>query len=98
MAPGRRAVTGTERVRVVRRSPALVILWWTYRSWRTKACPRERRVPFREVDVSGDAAAARDLMGRSGLVGVPVIQAGGRPIAGFGRSRIDQLFGLRNCL
>lgn len=62
---------------------------------RAKAYLRERRVPFREVDVSRDAAAARDLVRRTGQMGVPVIQIDGRPIVGFDRPQIDHLLGLR---
>lgn len=62
---------------------------------RAKAYLREQRVPFREVDVSRDAAAARDLVRRTGQMGVPVIQIDGRPIVGFDRPRIDRLLGLR---
>ncbi len=62
---------------------------------RAKAYLRERQVPFREVDVSRDAAAARDLIRRTGQMGVPVIQIDGRPIVGFDRLQIDRLLGLR---
>jgi glutaredoxin 3 len=65
-------------------------------SWctRAKAYLREQRVPFREVDVSRDPAAARDLVRRTGQMGVPVIEIDGRPIVGFDRSQIDRLLGL----
>ena len=62
---------------------------------RAKAYLRQRRVPFREVDVSRDAAAARDLVRRSGQMGVPVIEIDGRPVVGFDRPQIDRLLGLR---
>lgn len=61
---------------------------------RAKAYLRERSVPFRDVDVSRDPAAARDLVRRTGQIGVPVIEIDGRPIVGFDRARIDQLLGL----
>lgn len=65
-------------------------------SWcrRTKTYLRERQVQFREVDVSRDAAAARDLVRRTGQTGVPVIDIDGRPIVGFDRDTIDRLLGL----
>jgi glutaredoxin-like YruB-family protein len=62
---------------------------------RAKSYLRERRVPFREVDVSRDAAAARDLVRRTGQMGVPVIEIDGRPVVGFDRPVIDRLLGLR---
>jgi glutaredoxin 3 len=61
---------------------------------RAKTYLRERRVPFREVDVARDAVAARDLVRRTGQMGVPVIEIDGRPIVGFDRARIDRALGL----
>jgi len=61
---------------------------------RAKAYLRERRVPFREVDVARDAAAARDLVRRTGQTGVPVVEIDGKPIVGFDKSQIDRLLGL----
>jgi glutaredoxin 3 len=56
---------------------------------------RQRGVRFRDVDVSKDAAAARDLVRRSGQQGVPVLDIGGRIIVGFNRPEIDKLLELR---
>ncbi len=61
---------------------------------RAKAYLRERHVPFREVDVARDAAAARDLVRRTGQTGVPVVEIDGKPIVGFDKSQIDRLLGL----
>ncbi len=61
---------------------------------RAKAYLRSRGVPFREVDVSRDPAAARDLVRRTGQMGVPVIEIDGRPIVGFDQAQIDRLLGL----
>jgi glutaredoxin 3 len=55
---------------------------------------RQKGVRFRDVDVSRDAAAARDMQRRSGQMGVPVIDIGGRIVVGFDRPKIDQLLGL----
>ncbi len=65
-------------------------------SWcrRLKAYLRERRVAFREVDVSRDASAARDLQRRTGQLGVPVIVIDNRPVVGCDRPTIDRLLGL----
>ncbi|BAJ62307.1 glutaredoxin family protein [Anaerolinea thermophila] len=56
---------------------------------------RERGVPFKDVDVSRDAAAARDMVRRSGQSGVPVLDIGGKIVVGFDRPKIDQYLGLR---
>ncbi len=56
---------------------------------------RQRNIKFTEVDVSRDAAAARDMMRRSGQMGVPVIDIGGKIVVGFDRPKIDRLLGLK---
>lgn len=61
---------------------------------RAKSYLRERRVSFREVDVSRDASAARDLVRRTGQMGVPVIEIDGKPVVGFDRERVDRLLEL----
>jgi glutaredoxin 3 len=60
-----------------------------------KSYLRSKGVPFRDVDVSRDAAAARDMVRRTGQMGVPVVEIDGRPIVGFDRNRIDSALGLR---
>ena len=61
---------------------------------RAKTYLRGRGVAFRDVDVSRDPAAARDLVRRTGQMGVPVIEIDGKPIVGFDKSQIDRLLGL----
>ncbi len=56
---------------------------------------RRNKVRFRDVDISKDPAAARDVMRRSGQMGVPVIDIGGKIIVGFDKSQINQLLGLK---
>ncbi len=55
---------------------------------------RQRKIRFREVDVSRDPAAARDMVRRSGQSGVPVIDINGKIIVGFDRAKIDKYLGL----
>lgn len=61
----------------------------------TKRYLRQRGIPFKEVDVSRDQAAARDMVRRSGQSGVPVIDVGGKIVVGFDRAKIDRLLGLK---
>ncbi|GAB4412233.1 MAG: glutaredoxin family protein [Anaerolineae bacterium] len=70
----------------------------------TPSCPhcnhakrylRERGIRFRDVDVSRDPAAARDMVRRSGQQGVPVIDIGGKIVIGFNKAEVDRLLGLR---
>ncbi len=78
---------GTHRV-IVYSSPTCV---WCMRA---KTYLRTRGVPFRDVDVSRDPAAARNLVRRTGQMGVPVIEVDGSPIVGFDQARIDSALGL----
>ena len=61
---------------------------------RAKSYLRSRGVKFREVDVARDQAAARDLVRRTGQMGVPVVEIDGKPIVGFDQAKIDRLLGL----
>ncbi|MCB0138184.1 MAG: NrdH-redoxin [Caldilineaceae bacterium] len=56
---------------------------------------RQKGVKYRDVDVSRDPAAARDMVRRSGQQGVPVIDIGGKVIIGFDRPKINHLLGLK---
>ncbi len=63
---------------------------------RAKSYLRSRGVRFREVDVARDPAAARDLMRRTGQMGVPVVEIDGKPVVGFDQAKIDRLLGLKS--
>ncbi len=56
---------------------------------------REKGVKFTDIDVSRDQAAARDMVRRSGQMGVPVIDIGGKIIVGFNRPQINTLLGIK---
>ncbi len=62
---------------------------------KTKKYLRERGVPFKDVDVSRDPAAAHHIARRSGQQGVPVLDIGGKIVVGFDRPKIDKLLGLK---
>ncbi|MBN1438558.1 MAG: NrdH-redoxin [Anaerolineales bacterium] len=56
---------------------------------------REKGIKFKDVDVSRDAAAARDVVRRSGQMGVPVIDIGGKIVVGFDRPKIDRILAIK---
>ncbi|AHY48370.1 Glutaredoxin-related protein (plasmid) [Rubrobacter radiotolerans] len=60
-------------------------------SWcrRAKQYLKEKRVPFKEIDVGRDPEAARDLVRKTGQTGVPVLKIGSKWIVGFDRPRIE---------
>lgn len=69
----------------------------------TPACPwcnkvkdylKNKRVPFREVDVMVDSTGAREMVAKSGQRGVPVVDIEGNIIIGFDQGSIDRLLDL----
>ncbi len=65
----------------------------------TKHCPwcqrakqflKENGVAFKEVDVSSDEDAAREMIEKSGQMGVPVIEIDGEIIVGFDQNAIKR--------
>ena len=56
---------------------------------------REKGIQFRDVDVSRDTAAARDMLRRSGQSGVPVIDIAGKIVIGFDRPKIERYLGIK---
>ncbi len=56
---------------------------------------KQNKIRFKEVDVSRNPSAARDLERVSGQRGVPVLLIGNRPVVGFDKSKIDRLLGIR---
>jgi glutaredoxin 3 len=66
-------------------------------SWcrRAKKYFKEKRVPFKEINVERDPAAARDVQRKTGQTGVPVIKIGGRWIVGFDKEKIDASLGFK---
>ncbi len=57
---------------------------------------REKNIRFTDVDVSRDQSAARDMMRRTGQMGVPVILINNKPIIGFDKPKINQLLNIKN--
>jgi glutaredoxin len=57
---------------------------------------RRNKIRFRDVDVSKDPVAARDLMRKTGQMGVPVIDIGGKMVVGFDKPKINDMLGIKN--
>ncbi len=66
-------------------------------SWckKTKQYLAEHRVRFREVDISRDQQAARDLVKRTNQMGVPVTLINNRPVVGFNKAEINRLLNIK---
>ena len=79
-----------------RQAPRVVVYTGSNCAWgtRVKTYLKQLGVPFTEVDVSLDRAAADALVRKTGQTGVPQLDIGGQYVVGFDQRRIDQLLGL----
>ncbi|MCD6233684.1 MAG: glutathione S-transferase N-terminal domain-containing protein [Candidatus Marinimicrobia bacterium] len=55
----------------------------------------EKKIRFKEVDVSRNTKAAQDMMRKSGQQGVPQLWINNRPIVGFDRPKINKMLNLK---
>ncbi len=58
---------------------------------------RENKIRFKDVDVSRDMQALKDMQRRTGgSTGVPVILIDNRPVIGFDKTKINRMLNLSN--
>lgn len=60
----------------------------------TKRLFKEHNIKYSEIDVSKDHKAAREMVEKSGQLGVPVIEIDGQIIIGFNKSALIRALGL----
>jgi len=79
-------------------SPRIIVFSTPSCPWcnRAKSYLRQHGFRFKDVDVSKDDKAARDLVSKTGQTGVPVIMINNRPIVGFNKKEIDRLLNIKN--
>jgi glutaredoxin-like YruB-family protein len=56
---------------------------------------REHNIEFEEVDVSEDEKAQKEMIEKSGQIGVPVAEIDGQIVVGFDKEKISQLLNIR---
>jgi glutaredoxin-like YruB-family protein len=57
---------------------------------------KEKNIKFKDVDVSRDQSALRDMQNRTnGNSGVPVILINNKPIIGFDKNKINQYLNIK---
>ena len=65
----------------------------------TPVCPRchmlkeflkEKKIEFEDIDVAADQEKAKEMVEKSGQMGVPVIEINGKIIVGFDREAIEK--------
>ncbi len=59
---------------------------------RTKAWMRDKKVRYREIDITTDKKGLEEMVRISGQTGVPVIVVGDEIIVGFNEKRLNELF------
>ena len=55
---------------------------------------KDNNIEFEDVDVSRDIKSAREMVEKTGQMGVPVIEIDGEFVIGFNREKIKQLLNL----
>ena len=50
----------------------------------------DKKVKFRNIDVGMDSKAAKDMVDKSGQMGVPQIEINGRIIVGFDKEELEK--------
>lgn len=61
---------------------------------RLKQFLKDNNIDFEDVDVASNEEAAREMIEKSGQMGVPVLDIEGEIIVGFDKDRIKQTLGL----
>ncbi len=56
---------------------------------------KERKIAFENIDVSKDEAALKEMVEKSGQMGVPVSEIDGQIVVGFDKERISNLLGIK---
>jgi len=71
----------------------------TVKIYSTPTCPwckkakeyfKENNVKFTDIDVSADEAAQKEMVEKSGQMGVPVIEIDGKILVGFDQGKIEE--------
>ncbi|MCD6500651.1 thioredoxin family protein [bacterium] len=56
---------------------------------------KEHNIEFEEIDVSQNQQAAKEIVEKTGQMGVPVVEVDGQVVVGFDREKISKLLGIR---
>jgi len=66
-------------------------------SWcrKLKSYLKENNIRFKDVDISKNVSAARDMFRKTGQQGVPQMWVNNAPVVGFDKTKIDRLLEIR---
>ena len=78
--------------------PSVILFTTPTCSWcRTvKQYLRKNDIRFKEVDITRDEVAARDMVRLTGQQGVPVTLINNRPVVGFNKNEINRLLNIKD--
>jgi len=57
---------------------------------KAKTYLEEKKIPYESIDVSANEAAQKEMIEKSGQLGVPVLDIDGNIVIGFDKTKIDQ--------
>ncbi len=60
----------------------------------TKKFLKDNNIEFEDIDVSRDKKAAKEMVMKTGQMGVPVVEIDGEIVIGFDRDKIKKLLNL----
>jgi len=62
---------------------------------KAKAYLKEKGIEFESFDVSTDEKAQKEMIDKSGQMGVPVLDIDGKIVVGFDKQKIDELLNIK---
>ncbi len=79
------------------RQPTVVVFTTPTCSWCrvVKQHLKKNNIRFKEIDITKDERAARDMVRRTGQQGVPVTLIRNRPVVGFKKEEINRLLDIK---
>lgn len=82
----------------MKNQPRVILFTTPTCSWcRTvKQYLKKNDIRFKEVDITRDEVAARDMVRRTGQQGVPVTLINNRPVVGFNKNEINRLLNIKD--
>lgn len=63
---------------------------------RAKAYLTEKGIDFESIDVSSNDVAQKEMIEKSGQMGVPVLDIDGKIVIGFDKEKIDEMLNIKN--
>jgi glutaredoxin-like YruB-family protein len=83
-------------VEVHKGAPRIIVFSTPNCPWCTKVKRylKEQNCRFRDVDISKDDKAAKDVVRRTGQMGVPVVLVNNKTIIGFNKKELDRILNI----